>query len=141
MYSNNGMDNEKSFGEIVEEIVNKDPRYKEESYSFVMSALDFTQNKLNRKGHVTGRELLEGIRQMALELYGPMARTVFEHWGVYNTEDFGNIVFNMVNVGLMSKTKEDSIDDFKDVYDFKKVFDEMKPTKIEINLPPIKNKI
>jgi uncharacterized repeat protein (TIGR04138 family) len=103
-----------------------------------MSALGFTQKKLNRKGHVTGGELLEGIRQMALELYGPMARTVFEHWGIYNTEDFGHIVFNMVNVGLMSKTKEDSINDFKDVYDFKKVFDEVKPTKVEINLPPIK---
>lgn len=117
------MGNKKSFDEMVEDIVNKDPRYKEESYSFVMSALGFTQNKLNRKGHVTGKELLEGIRQLAVELYGPMARTVFEYWGIYNTMDFGHIVFNMVNVGLMGKTNQDSIDEFKDVYDFNKVFD------------------
>lgn len=118
------MNNERNFDEVVEEIVNKDNRYKEDAYSFVMSALGFTQNKLNRKAHVTGRELLKGIREMSLELYGPMARTVFEYWGIYKTEDFGHIVFNMVNVGLMGKTDKDSLDDFKDVYDFKKAFDE-----------------
>ncbi|MEW6097163.1 MAG: Minf_1886 family protein [bacterium] len=132
------MEEIRSFDEIVEEIVEEDSRYKEESYSFVMAALGFTQKKLNRKGHVTGRELLEGIREMALELYGPMACTVFEHWGIYKTEDFGHIVFNMVNVGLMGKTDKDSLDDFKDVYDFKESFDKANTFKPELNLPKIK---
>ncbi len=127
------MENKRNFDEIVEDIVNEDSRYKEETYSFVMSALKFTQAKLNRNEHVSGKELLEGIREMALELYGPMAGTVFEHWGIYKTEDFGHIVFNMVNMGLMSKTDKDSIDDFKDIYDFKKVFDEAKPPKLVID--------
>ncbi|MEW6621370.1 MAG: Minf_1886 family protein [bacterium] len=126
------MNNEKSFEEIVEEIVQKDHRYKAESYSFVMSALGFTQNKLKRNGHVSGQELLKGIQDVALELFGPMARTVFEHWGIYKTEDFGHIVFNMVNSGLMGKTDSDSIDDFKDIYDFKKVFDEAPFPKINL---------
>jgi len=134
------MEEKKDFNELVKEIVAVDSRYKEEAYSFVMAALGFTQNKLNRKTHVTGGELLEGIREMGLELYGPMARTVFEYWGIHTTEDFGHIVFNMVNVGLMAKTDKDSLDDFKNVYDFKKVFDELPISEIEIDMPKINEK-
>lgn len=111
------------FYEKVEEIVKKDPRYKPDAYEFVMQALWFTQRKLKRKGHITGKELLEGIRKLGLELYGPMTKSVFEHWGIKKTEDFGEIVFNMVEDGLMSKTDRDSRNDFKDAYDFKETFD------------------
>jgi uncharacterized repeat protein (TIGR04138 family) len=117
------MTNKNNFLEVVEEIVTKDPRYKVEAYDFVMSALNYTQSKLDKPRHVSGRELLEGIREYGLELFGLMTLTVFENWGVRRTEDFGNIVFNMLDAGLLSKTDEDSIEDFKAGYDFKEAFD------------------
>ena len=111
------------FREEVEKIIIKDPRYKADAYEFVMQALWFTQGALKRRTHVTGRELLDGIKEFALEQYGPMSKVVFDHWGVKDTYDFGSIVFNMVDNKLMSKTDEDSIDDFRGIYDFDKAFD------------------
>lgn len=111
------------FYERVEEVAEKDPRYKPDAYEFVMQALWFTQRKLDRKGHVSGKELLAGIREFGLDQYGPLAKTVFQHWGVKTTGDFGEIVFNMVENGLMGKTDKDSRDDFKNVYDFNETFD------------------
>ena len=110
------------FYKKVRQIVKKDSRFKPDAYEFVMQGLWFTQKKLKRDSHVSGRELLDGIRDFALEQYGPMARTVFAHWGVENTADFGEIVFNMVENGLMSKTEKDSRDDFRDVFDFSEAF-------------------
>ena len=117
------MKNRKNFLEVVEEIVAKDHRYKVEAYDFIAGALDYTQSRLDKPRHVSGRELLEGIREYALERFGLMARTVFENWGVRKTEDFGDIVFNMVAAGLLAKTDKDSIEDFKGGYDFKEAFD------------------
>jgi len=117
------MQNRMTFFKVVEEIVANDPRYKGEAYDFVAGALDYTQGKLDKPRHVSGQELLEGIREYGLERFGLMARTVFENWGVKTTVDFGNIVFNMVNAGLLAKTEKDSIEDFKDGYDFKEAFD------------------
>ena len=105
-------------------LINRDKRYDPESYSFVMSALDFTRKTLKRKGHVTGQELLEGIRGYALEEFGPMVRTVLKHWGVTTTNDFGEIVFNMLDTGLLGKSDQDSKDDFNNRFDFKSAFDE-----------------
>ena len=112
----------KDFWEEVEGIVGRDPRYGKEAYGFVMEALHFTQGKLEKTRHLTGQELLEGIKEYGLKQYGRMTRTVFEHWGIMKTGDFGEIVFNMVNAGLLKKTDEDSIDDFKNVYDFEETF-------------------
>ncbi len=111
------------FYKKVEEIVEKDPRYKPDAYEFVMQALWFTQRGLDRKGHISGRELLDGIKKFGLDQYGPLVKTVFNHWGVAKTEDFGEIVFNMVENRLMDKTDKDSRDDFKNVYDFNEAFD------------------
>ena len=105
-------------------LINRDKRYDPESYSFVMSALDFTRKTLKRKGHVTGQELLEGIRGYALEEFGPMVRTVLKHWGITTTNDFGEIVFNMLDTGLLGKSDHDSKDDFNNRFDFKSAFDE-----------------
>ncbi|HOU36788.1 MAG TPA: hypothetical protein PLJ26_04385 [Candidatus Omnitrophota bacterium] len=116
------MEKTKGFWEIVEAIYERDGRYRPDSYEFVMQALRFTQKKLKRAGHVSGRELSEGIRQYALKTYGPMARTVLEYWGIRSTEDIGNIVFNMIAVKLFSKTEDDSIDDFKGLYRFDEAF-------------------
>ena len=103
-------------------ILEKDTRYPVEAYLFVLEALHFTREKYKKERHVTGQELCEGIRELALSRYGSMTKTVFEHWGIKNTTDFGTIVFNMVNEKILSKTEEDSIADFKDVYDFDDVF-------------------
>ena len=117
------MKNIKDFIRALSLLVRKDTRYKFEAYTFIMSALDFTVEKIKRPRHVTGQELLEGIREYGLQQFGPMTRAVFEHWGIMTTEDFGRIVFNMVDAGLLGKTREDSMEDFKDGYDFKEAFD------------------
>lgn len=106
----------------VRDIIKKDPRYTSDAYLFVLSALQYTRAELGVSGHVTGQQLLSGIRMLGLEHYGAMAKLVFEHWGVTKTVDFGHIVVNMVNEKILSKTPEDSLDDFKDVYDFEDVF-------------------
>ena len=118
-----------NFYEKVQEIVAADLRYKADAYEFVMQALMFTQNKSKRQGHLSGRELLEGIRKYALDQFGPMTVTVFEYWGIKTTDDIGAVVFTMVDNGLMSKTEQDSPADFKDVYNFSEAFDVFRVTK------------
>jgi uncharacterized repeat protein (TIGR04138 family) len=110
------------FLEKIENIIAQDRRYKLEAYNFVLQALNYTVKKFNKPRHLTGRELLAGIKEYAPEQFGPMVCSVFDYWGVNSTEDFGNIVFNLVDVKLLSKTEEDSINDFRDGYDFKQAF-------------------
>jgi len=107
---------------IISDICVSDQRYNEDAYEFVLEALSFTQKKFKRSKHVTGRELLEGIKLLLMDKFGPLAMTVLEHWGIRSTEDFGNIVFNLVSQQVLSKTEEDNIESFRDVYDFEKVF-------------------
>lgn len=130
------------FEEVVEGIVKRDKRYHRDAYHFVRDALDFTQSLVNRKTrrspkkrtaeevandepkHVSGPELLKGVRDYALEQYGPMTITVFEEWGIKQTRDFGEIVFNMVGESLLSKTENDRLEDFEDIYDFPAAFND-----------------
>ncbi len=108
-------------------------RYHQDAYQFVFQALRYTQQELCRiremadtddeDTHISGQELLEGIRQMALEQFGLMTRTVFKNWGIRSTEDFGRIVFEMVERGKMRKTDRDRLSDFFELYDFDDVFD------------------
>ena len=102
----------------LKKIVESDDRYSIEAYLFLFEALSYTRKRLQRETHVTGQELLSGIVELAHKNYGLMAKAVFEHWGVKRTIDFGHIVFNLVNAKLLSKTEEDSINDFKDIFDF-----------------------
>jgi len=131
------MKEKKDFYQLIEEICESDRRYKPDAYEFMMQALHFTQNKLRRQTHLTGAELLEGIREFSVEQFGPMVKTVFLHWGVKKTEDFGNIVFNMVDKKILSKTETDSINDFKDVYDFEAAFSNIIRDSIIKNLEQI----
>lgn len=116
----------------IKEIVKHDPRYSPLAYQFVFEALEFTTNMLGKNQyktsdsdrHVTGKELMEGIKRYALKQFGFMTLTVFEQWGIKEDIDFGNIVFNLVESGLMGKTETDSKDDFKNIYNFKKVFED-----------------
>ncbi|MCG8429894.1 MAG: hypothetical protein MJA29_01800 [Candidatus Omnitrophica bacterium] len=112
----------RDFYGLVEQIYTSDKRYKPDAYEFVMQALHFTQSKLRRRGHVHGGELLDGIRRLIIDKYGPMAKTVLEHWGIRETQDFGNIVFNMVDRRILAKTENDSPAAFKNVYDFEEAF-------------------
>ena len=116
-----------NFDEAVEQILAKDPRFARDAYLFVREALDFTQKLIGRENrggirHITGQELLDGIRQFALQQFGPMTVTVFEEWGVRSCRDFGDIVFNMVEISLLAKTDNDSRDDFQNGYDFTDAF-------------------
>jgi uncharacterized repeat protein (TIGR04138 family) len=104
------------------QIIASDPRYKAEAYVFVHDALGHTWVRLDERRHVTGKELLAGIKDLALERYGRMARAVLNSWGVKTTDDIGAIVFNLVDAGLLSKTDEDRIEDFHSVYDFDEAF-------------------
>jgi len=114
------------FAESLEGIVRQDPRYDREAYLFLRDALDFTI-KVRKKAkevdqHVTGQQLLEGIRQYALKQFGPMVPTVFEYWGVRRGADFGEMVFNFIRVGIFGKTETDSVEDFKGGYTFHDAF-------------------
>ena len=108
----------------IERVIKQNKQYKFEAYSFVMAGLHHTVSKLAKARHVTGKELLEGIREYAMQQFGPLARTVLNYWGVYKTEDFGKIVFALVEVGVLRKQPEDKIEDFKDVYQFEEAFDQ-----------------
>lgn len=116
------------------DVVARDPRYAYEAYEFIDRALQHTQKMLGRERapnaapgdprlHVSGRELLHGVRELALAEFGLLARTVFVMWGIHRTVDFGNIVFNLIEAGLMSKNDDDTVDDFRDVYDFEQALD------------------
>jgi uncharacterized repeat protein (TIGR04138 family) len=116
------MERESDIYEKIERIVDQDSRYKVAAYAFVLLALNFTLSKLDERRHVTGKELLEGIREFGIQQYGPMTKTVFNYWGVRATKDFGEIVFSLVDHRLLGKTEEDKIEDFVDVYDFEEEF-------------------
>jgi uncharacterized repeat protein (TIGR04138 family) len=116
---------ETSIEEGLGPILARDPRYRRDAYLFVRDALDFTKTTIRdpREGlHVTGQELLAGIRAYALAQFGPMAITVLEDWGIARCEDFGEIVFNMVEAGLLSKTDTDCREDFHGGYSFEEAF-------------------
>src|SRR4030042_3088187 len=102
----------------LKKMLETDDRYTIDAYLFIVEALTYTRKRLKRETHVTGNELLNGIVELAHKNYGLMAKTVFEHWGVTKTIAFGHIVFNLVNAKLLSKTEEDRLNDFKDVFDF-----------------------
>ena len=110
------------FYSIVEMIHEKDPRYKADAYAFVMEALSYTQKKFKAPRHVTGQQMLEGMKEFLLDQYGPLALTVLEYWGIKNTEDFGNIIFHLVANQILSKTEDDNFETFRQGYDFNEVF-------------------
>ena len=129
---------EVNFDEAVEVIVAADTRFHRDAYGFMREALDFTQKLVGKENqgkvrHVSGLELLDGLRQYALQQFGPMTTTVFEEWGIHNCRDFGEIVFNMVENGLLAKTEKDSREDFQDGYDFTEAF--LKPFRPASRLP------
>jgi uncharacterized repeat protein (TIGR04138 family) len=135
-----------NFDEKVEMILAKDSRYAREAYAFVRESLDFTQKNIGKENrglvrHITGQELLDGIRQFALNQFGPMVVTVLEEWGVRNSRDFGEIVFNMVEIELLAKTEKDNRDDFNNGYDFTDAFRKpfWPPSKLSVETKTVIN--
>ena len=120
-----------NFLEMVNLIVKEDDRYTKEAYGFLKEALDFTMDKERKRKnkavsktqrHVTGQELLEGVREYALDQFGPMAYTVLTSWGLERCEDFGEMVFNLIEYGVFSKNEDDTKEDFAAIYDFEEAF-------------------
>ncbi len=119
------------FSEVVSLICKEDNRFQKQAYNFVRQGLDFTVKELKKSDsrragrslHVTGVELLMGLRAYALDQYGPMARTVLNEWGVTRCTHFGDLVFNLIEYNVFSKTDQDKREDFSEVYTFEEAFD------------------
>ena len=118
------------FSEIVALICKEDPRFDRKAYDFVRLGLDHTVKELKKKDaaraewsrHVSGPELLDGLRVYALDQFGPLAKTVLNTWGVQQCRDFGDIVFNLIEYNVFSKTENDRREDFADRFDFEEAF-------------------
>lgn len=108
---------------IMERIRAREPRFEEHAYLFVLGALEFCQARLPERRHITGRELAVACRDLALERYGVMAQLVLEHWGVRSTADIGDVVFTLVDLGLLISQPSDSRDEFIGVFDFDEAFE------------------
>ena len=108
---------------IMDQIRLREPRFHERAFLFVLSALEFSQTRLAERRHITGAELARACRDLALERYGVLARLVLEHWGIRQTEDIGDIVFALVDLGLLISQPHDTRDDFVGVFDFDQAFE------------------
>jgi uncharacterized repeat protein (TIGR04138 family) len=118
--------------EVLDQLQERNPRFHARSYLFVLQALHSVIQALDEPRHISGRELTEGVRELALDRYGPMARTVLEHWGIHSTEDVGGVVFAMVEQGILIKQDGDQPEDFADVFDFEEAFEANYPWEARI---------
>jgi uncharacterized repeat protein (TIGR04138 family) len=131
------------FQEAVEKVCRVDKRYHAEAYAFLRDSLEATmkRRKKTRKevgSHVGAEELLDGFRLHALDEFGPMSLVVLNYWGLQTSEDVGNMVFNLVGVGVFGKTDEDTIESFREVFDFEVVFVEpFRPVGRPLNAGPV----
>lgn len=125
-------------------LLREDPRYKLEAYHFIREALNYAQEELGMvappeydseqgvyEPHLTGQELCEAVRVYALEQFGFLAKIVLNSWGVNSTSDIGEIVYNLIRIGQMKKSKKDRREDFDDIYDFEEALQE----RFEITRP------
>lgn len=109
--------------EILDKLQDHNPRFHGKAYVFLLSALHSVIAELEEPRHISGAELAMGVRDLALKQYGPMARTVLEHWGIHETADLGEIVFAMVECGVLVKREEDRKEDFHGLFDFEEAFE------------------
>ena len=109
--------------EIVDRIRERDGRYHERAYLFVLAALEYCQQRRKVRGHISGEELAHACRDFALDQFGLTARTVLSHWGVETTQDIGRIVYVLIDVGLLIQQASDRLADFDEVFDFAQAFE------------------
>jgi uncharacterized repeat protein (TIGR04138 family) len=107
---------------IMDRIRLKEPRFDERAYLFVLGALEFCQQRLDERRHISGKELALACRDLALDKFGVMAGLVLEHWGVHSSADLGDVVFTLVDCGLLMSQPSDSREEFADVFDFDQAF-------------------
>jgi uncharacterized repeat protein (TIGR04138 family) len=114
------------FESALNTVIAREPRYGRAAYHFLREALDFTLKERKKAtgacGHVSGATLLDGIRRYALKQFGPMVPTVLEYWGIRETEDFGHMVFALIEVEVFGKSDTDKLEDFRGVYSFRDAF-------------------
>ena len=136
------------FSATVDAIVAGDPRFERDAYLFVRDALEFTTKQQKKKAgsatppecHVSGHQLLEGVRQYALQQFGPMVPTVFDHWRVRSSEDIGHIVFNLIEAREFGKSEHDTLEDFRQGFDFHEAFVKPYRPDVEPPVPPSKGR-
>ncbi len=105
----------------------RNPRFHPGAYRFTLAALQRVMEGLDRPRHISGRELAEGVRDLALARFGLLARTVLGHWGIHATEDLGGVVFTLVEAGILVKQEGDHPRDFEGLFDFEEVFERNYP--------------
>ena len=108
---------------IMDRLRERHPRFHANAYLFVLCTLQRVLADLGERRHISGGELAGGARSLALERFGPMARTVLEHWGIHSTGALGRVVFALVECGILDKQEEDSPEDFEGLSDFEEAFD------------------
>ena len=116
-----------TFESAVADIVKRDPRFATQGYDFLQEALKHAMEHLRRGRrkevqHVSGRELCLGLREYALKQFGPMVPVILEDWGIRTTRDIGEMVFNLIETGIFSRSKTDKVEDFDNVFDFTEAF-------------------
>jgi len=109
-------------GGVLDRILAREPRYPERAYLFVLAGIEYIQTQLPARRHVTGAELAWACRDLAVKQFGLLAPSVLDYWRITRTEDFGRIVFTLVDVGLLMTQPEDRLEDFLNVYDFADAF-------------------
>lgn len=119
---------------IMDRLRRQFPAYHDTAYVFVLAGLQYTISRMSEQRHITGRELAEGCRDLALDRYGLMARHVLDFWGIRSTRDFGEIVFALVECGVLVKQDDDSIADFDGVFCFQNAFEGAYPWCLPIEL-------
>jgi uncharacterized repeat protein (TIGR04138 family) len=118
--------------DIMDRLRERHPRFQETAYVFVLSALHHVLEHLTEPRHISGRELAEGVRDLAIQRFGPMARTVLEHWGIRSTADVGELVFALVDCGILIRQEEDNLGDFAGLFDFEDAFDRNYPWGVDL---------
>lgn len=113
--------------EILHKLQERDPRYDQRAYLLVLASLNHVMDGLTERRHISGRELAEGVRDVAIQRFGLMARAVLGYWGMDSTEDVGRIVFALVECGVLVKQDGDRIEDFRGVFDFREAFEDAYP--------------
>ena len=109
--------------EILDRLKTRNPRYDERAYLFLLSSLQSVLREMEKPRHISGPELAAGVRDLALREFGLLARTVLEHWGIHSTEDLGEIVFALVEAGILVAEEEDRIEDFRGLFEFEEAFE------------------
>jgi uncharacterized repeat protein (TIGR04138 family) len=113
---------------MLQELCKRDQRYPFEAYEFLYAALGYVQHERVKQGlikeetdkHLTGQQLAEGYKDLAVQEFGMLAPTVFQAWNIRQTADIGQMVYNLININMMSKTENDRLEDFSNVYEIPK---------------------